>query len=85
MSEDRSGGKGILELVKGGVTDIAEIPGDTLTGELGQRSDNVGVVIYEPTIEVSKSQEGLNILNLLRLRPVLYGLHLDQRHSQASG
>ena len=85
MSEDRSRDEGILELAKGGATGIAKIPGGTLMGEPGQRSDNVGVVVYEPMIEVSKFQEGLNVLNLLRLGPVLYGLHLDWRHSQARG
>ena len=85
MSENGSGGEGVLEFAKGRATGVAEIPGGTFTGELSQRSDNVGVVVYEPTIEVSKSQEGLNILNLPRLGPVLYGLHLDRRHSQAGG
>ena len=85
MSENRSRGEGVLEFVKGGATGIAEIPGGTFTGEPSQRSDNVRVVVYELTIEVSKSQEGLNVLNLLRLGQVLYGLHLDRRHSQAGG
>ena len=85
MSENGSRGEGVLEFAKGGATGVAEIPGGTFMGEPNQRSDNVGVVIYEPTIEVSKSQEGLNVLNLRRLRQVLYGLHLDRRHSQARG
>ena len=85
MSENGSGDEGVLEFAKGGATGVAKIPGGTFTGEPSQRSDNVGVVVYEPTIEVSKSQEGLNVLNLPRLGPVLYGLHLDRRHSQAGG
>ena len=85
MSENGSGGEGVLEFAKGGATGVAEIPGGTFTGEPSQRSNNVGVVVYELTIEVSKSQEGLNVLNLPRLGPVMYGLHLGRRHSQARG
>ena len=85
MSENGSGGEGVLEFAKGGATGVAEIPGGIFTGEPSQRSDNVGVVVYEPMIEVSKSQAGLNVLNLPRLGTVLYGLHLDWRHSQAGG
>ena len=55
MSEDRSGGEGVLELVKGGTTGVTEAPGCTFAGEASQRSDNIGVVIYELLVEISES------------------------------
>ena len=50
-----SGGEGVLELAKGGMTGVTDAPGYTLVGEASQRSDNIGVVIYEPSVEISES------------------------------
>ena len=55
MSEDRSGGEGVLELAKGGMTGVTEAPGCTLASESSQRSDDIGVVVYEPLVEISES------------------------------
>ena len=52
---------------------------------MGQRSDNTGVIIYELPVEVYKSKEGLHILGLPRLEPVLYGLHPFWEHSKSGG
>ena len=85
MGEDRSGGEGIFEVLEGRATGVTEILGNTFAGEAGQRSDNTGVIIYESPIKVCKSKEGLHVLDLLRLRPILYGLHLLQGHSKSGG
>ena len=53
--EDRSGGEGVLELAKGGMAGVTEALGCTLAGETSHRSDNVGVVVYEPLVEISES------------------------------
>ena len=85
MGEDRSGGEGVFEVLEGRVTEVTEVSENTLAGEAGQRSDDTIVVIYELPIEVCKPKEGLYILDLPRFRPVLYGLHLLQRHNKSGG
>ena len=85
MGEDRSGGESIFEILEGGVTGVTEVPRNTFAGEAGQRSDNTGAIIYKMPVEICKAEEGLHIFDILRLRPVLYGLHLLQRHSKSRG
>ena len=55
MGKDRSRGEGILELSEGGVTGVAKVPWSTFAGESCQRSDDVGVIVNETTVEISKS------------------------------
>ena len=85
MGEDRSRGEGIFEVLEGRATGVTEVLGNTFVGEAGQRSDDTGVIIYKIPVEICKAEEGLHILDLLRLRPVLYGLHLLQGHSKSGG
>ena len=67
------------------MTVVTEVPGNTFAGEVGQRSDNTGVIIYKTPIKICKAEEGLHVLDLPRLGPVLYGLHFLQRHSKSRG
>ena len=83
MGGDRSRGEDVFEVLEGGVTEVTEVPGNTFAGEAGQRSDTTRVIIYESPIKVCKPKEGLHVLDLLRLRPVLYGLHLLWGHSKS--
>ena len=76
MGEDRSRGEGVFEVLKGGATGVTEVPENTFAGEVGQRSDDTKVVIYEIPVKICEAKEGLHVLDLLRLRLVLYGLHL---------
>ena len=85
MSEDRSRGEGIFEVLEGGATRVTEVPENTFVGEVGQRSDDTRVVIYEMPVEIHEAEEGLHVLDLLRLGPVLYELHLLWRHSKSGG
>ena len=85
MGEYRSGGEGVFEVLEGGVTGVTEVPENTFVGETGQRSDDARVVIYETPVKFHKAKEGLHVLDLLRLGPVLYGLHLLWRHSKSGG
>ena len=85
MGEDRSRGEGIFEVLEGGATGVTEVPENTFAGEAGQRSDDTRVIIYKLPVEICKAKEGLHVLDLLRLRPVLYGLHFLQRHSKSRG
>ena len=85
MGEDRSEGEGVFEVLEGRATGVTEVPRNTFVGEAGQRSDNTRVIIYKSLVEICKAKEGLHVLDLLRLRPVLYGLHLLWRHSKSGG
>ena len=85
MDKDRSGGEDIFEVLEGRATGVTEVLENTYVDEVGQRSDDTGVVIYESPIKVHKPKERLHILDLLRLWPVLYGLHLLWRHSKSGG
>ena len=85
MSEDRSGGEGVFEVLEGGATGVTELLGNTFVGEAGQRSDDTRVVIYKTAVEICEAKEGLYVLDFLRLRPVLYRLHLLQEHSKSGG
>ena len=85
MDEDRSRGEDVFEVLEDRVTGVTEVPGNTFAGEASQQSDNTGIIIYESPVEICKAEEGLHILDLLRLRPVLYGLHFLWRHSKSGG
>ena len=85
MGEYRSGGEGVFEVLEGGAAGVTEVPGNTFAGEAGQRSDDTGVIIYESPVKICKAKEGLHVLDLLRLRLVLYGLHLLWRDSKSGG
>jgi hypothetical protein len=74
MSEDRRGGESILERAESRVTGFTEVPRSTLASESSQRSDYVGIIINEAAVEICKTEEGLNVLDFMRLGPVLYGL-----------
>ena len=63
MSENRGRGKSLLQEVESGVTVISEFPRSVFAGKPCERSDDVGVVVDEMTVEVHKSKEGLNVLN----------------------
>ena len=85
MGEERSGGEGVFEVLEGRATAVTKVPWNTFTGEVDQRSDNTRVVIYKMPVEICKAEEGLHVLDLSRLGPVLYGLHLLWRHSKSGG
>src|ERR1700728_932303 len=70
VSEDRSGGKGLLERFKSGLAGGVKVPWDVLSGESCKRSDYTGVVVNETSIEITKTQEGLNILHFSGFRPI---------------
>ena len=76
IGEDRSGGEDVFEVLEGRATGVTEVPGNTFMGKVGQRSDDTGVIIYESPVKIRKAKEGLHVLDLPRLGPVLYGLHL---------
>src|SRR6267154_1174757 len=80
VRKDWSSGKGFLEEVKGIPAVVSEVPLNRLPRETSKRNHDVGIVVDEATIEISETKEGLNVLNLLRFRPILNNLYLVLSH-----
>ena len=83
MSENRSGGKSLLQEVESRATVIGEFLRSVFAGKLCERNNDVGVVVDETTVEVHKSEEGLNVLNFPRFQPVGNGLNFLCRHRES--
>ena len=45
----------------------------------------ISVIEYEMMVEVGEAKKGLNVLHLMRLRPIRDGLYLSRGHGQAIG
>jgi len=75
-------GEGVFESIESALTVLREDPRSIFLGEPGERDHNVGVIENEPAVEIGESQEGLNILYLMRFRPIRDGLYFVRRHSQ---
>jgi len=52
-------------------------------GQVGERNNNVGVIMNEAMVEVGKSEERLDVLDFAGFWPVLNSLDLLQRHGEA--
>ncbi|KIK22873.1 hypothetical protein PISMIDRAFT_101697, partial [Pisolithus microcarpus 441] len=72
VGQDRSGGEGQFELLKGGVTLGSEIPRGVLPGE--------AVIVNELAVEVGKAKERLDVFHLPGFRPVTHGLDFILGH-----
>jgi hypothetical protein len=55
MGKDRSGSKGLLERLKGGVSLGVPAPGGILVGKVGKRDYGVGIIEDETSVEVGES------------------------------
>ncbi|KIO10901.1 hypothetical protein M404DRAFT_129006, partial [Pisolithus tinctorius Marx 270] len=60
-------------------------PRSTLSHEVSERDDDVGVIINESSVEVCKAKEGLDVSHLLWLRLVTDCLNLLSRHGETGG
>jgi len=80
MMEDRSGREGGLEEFEGSL--LLFTKDNMFVGEAGERNNNVGKIINEATIKISKTKKRLHILNLPRVGPVLDDLNLVGSHKQ---
>ena len=65
------------------MTVISEFPRSVFAGKPRERNNNVGVIMDESTVEVRKSEEGLDVLNLLWFRPIGDGLNFLRRHGES--
>ena len=85
MSEDWSGGKGLLQEVESGVTIIGEFPRSVFAGKPHERNDNVRVVVDESMVEVCESEEGLDVLHFPWFQPIRDGLNFLHGHRESVG
>ena len=83
MREDGGGGEGFLEEVEGRAALMIENPGDTLSDEVYEGHNYLGVLMDETLIEVGETEEGLHVLSLARLRPILNSFDLLRGHLQS--
>ena len=82
MSEYWSGRERLLEGVECLATSRGEVPWSILAREASKGNGDSGVVPNEASIEVSKPEEGLNILNLPGFRPIQDSLDFGFVHGK---
>ena len=80
MRKDRGGRKSRLECFECLSALGSEIPGGAFSGELCEGNRDIQVAVNESTIEIGKTEEGLYVVNLPRLGPVLNHLDLLLAH-----
>ena len=83
LGECQSGGEGCLQGVERLLISRSPIPWSVLTSETGERNDNVRIEWNETTVEVREAEEGLNVLDLARDRPVEDDLDLVFGHRES--
>ncbi|KIO09545.1 hypothetical protein M404DRAFT_131861 [Pisolithus tinctorius Marx 270] len=85
VSEDRSRAEGILQVEESGVALLGKVPRSTLSHEVSEWNDDVGVVINESSVEICETKERLDVLHLPQLRPVVDCLNLLSGHDETGG
>jgi hypothetical protein len=69
MMEDRSSRKCVFESVEGHLISGCPIPLFASMREAGEWNGNAGIAVNEVPIEVTKTEEGLDILHFPRYEP----------------
>ena len=64
MSQNGGGSEGVFEALESDATVVRERPRDSLPGKVGKGNHNLGVLMDEAMVEVHKTEEGLDVLNL---------------------
>ncbi|KIO09535.1 hypothetical protein M404DRAFT_131592, partial [Pisolithus tinctorius Marx 270] len=77
--------EGILQVEESGAALLGKVPRSTLSCEVSEWNDNVGVVINESSVEVHKTKERLDVSHLPWLRPVTDCLNLLSGHGETGG
>jgi hypothetical protein len=85
MMEYRSSRKRAFKNVEGRLTSGCPIPPFASTSEASEWNSNAGIAVNEVPIEVTKAEEGLNVLHFLRHRPIRNGANLVRRMRKLSG
>ena len=84
VREDGSGGECILQRFEGRLALWTPNKGGVFPRDSVHWCDDVQVVRYESPIEVSETQEGLDVLDITRRRPVVDDLRLGGIHREAT-
>ena len=74
MGKDRSCGESLFKCFKGGMALIGKVPGATLLGKTHEWNGDLGISVNEATVEVGKTEEGLDVLDFPGFRPILNDL-----------
>ncbi|KIO03370.1 hypothetical protein M404DRAFT_145629 [Pisolithus tinctorius Marx 270] len=85
VCEDRSRAEGILQVEESRAALLGKVPRSTLSREVSEWNNDVGVVINESSVEICKTKERLDVSHLPWLRPVLDCLNLLSRHGETGG
>ena len=85
VSKDGSCSKGLLQPIERLSALIGEVPRGIFPSKPSQGNHNIGVIEYEPAVEVCKAQEGLYVLYLSGFRPIANCFDFVGRHCQAVG
>ncbi|KIO05145.1 hypothetical protein M404DRAFT_141637 [Pisolithus tinctorius Marx 270] len=85
MSENGSRAEGILQAEESRAALLGKVPRSTLSREVSEQDDDVGVVINESSIEICETKERLDVSHLPRLRPVADCLNLLGGHGETGG
>ena len=85
VSEYQGRGKCLLQYVEGFVGLFGKLERNPFSSETSEGYDGVGVVENEAAVEIGEAEEGLDILYLLWLRPVLDNLNLCLVHGESLG
>src|ERR1700731_1268754 len=84
VGEDQSGGECGFQGVEHRLTVVRPEPRSIFSGEVGHRSDNIGVSMDEAVVEVGKPKERLYVFNLPWSGPFLYGINFSCVHRKSS-
>ncbi|KIN97385.1 hypothetical protein M404DRAFT_160522, partial [Pisolithus tinctorius Marx 270] len=77
--------EGILQAEEGRAALLGKVPRSTLSCEVSEWNDNVGVVINELSVEICEAKERLDVSHLPWLRPVTDCLNLLSGHGETRG
>ncbi|KAF8832667.1 hypothetical protein HHX47_DHR1001691 [Lentinula edodes] len=85
MGQNRCRSKSNFEIFEGLLTAAVPDPGSTFSGKPSHRHNGITIIIDKTMVEICKTQEGLNVLNLPRNRPLENCLDFLLGHSQSVG
>ena len=83
--KDQSCGKSLFKCFKGRMALIGKVPGCTLAGEACKWNGDFRISVNETTVEIGKTKERLDILDIPGFRPVLDNLDLYRAMVRPSG
>ncbi|KIK92060.1 hypothetical protein PAXRUDRAFT_148141, partial [Paxillus rubicundulus Ve08.2h10] len=84
MSQNGSGGEGVFQTLESRVAFIGEVPQSIFPGEVSEWNNNAGIIENEAAVEVGKTEEGLDVSDFPRFRPISDSFDFVSGHCQAT-